>query len=153
MLEQGFVPAGIDKTPQSGNHRQFEPGQAFWLAMVLKLKGVGIKTPLAAKIADYAQQSLRGVAQNLGWDWQFQPFAGRFETEHRYFVDLGDLKHVRLVTDASPSGGGRLESGDWHEVGIRFRVAVDVTPCVIIRLDLSQIARLLAPESESAESA
>ena len=47
MLEQGHVPSGVQEAPDSGNYRQFGPGQAFWLGMVLKLKQAELKTPLA----------------------------------------------------------------------------------------------------------
>ena len=44
VLEQGHVPEGVDGAPESGNHRQFGPRQAYWLGMVLKLKAIGIQT-------------------------------------------------------------------------------------------------------------
>ncbi len=144
VLEQGHVPAGVSESPDSGNYRYFGPGQAFWLGMVLKLKAVGIKTPLAATIADYAAKSLRGVTQNLNWDWTFFPGAGRFDTEHQYYVDVGDLDYVRFVTDANPSLGGKLDEFPWSPVEGRSKVPENTRPCVIIRLDLTQISRLLS---------
>src|SRR4051812_40341314 len=91
VLERGLVPPGIDKSPASGNHRRFGPGQAFWLALALTLRHAGLRTPLAAKVADYATLSLRTVCQQLVWDWQFSPSQGRFATEHQHFVEVGDL--------------------------------------------------------------
>lgn len=150
VLEQGFVPAGVEPAPESGNYRQFEPSQAFWLGMVLKLKAAGIKTPLAAKIADYAQLSLRGVTQNLGWDWRFHPMMGRFDTDHQYYVDVADLRWIRFVTDANPSGGGRLQELDWVNLFDReLRDDQGFVPCAILRLDLTQIARLIGGKSSS----
>ena len=68
-----MVLSGVYIKPASGNHRQFSGGQAFWFGMVLKLKAVGIKTPLAAKIADYAARSVQTTTQNLGCEWPFLP--------------------------------------------------------------------------------
>ena len=144
VLEQGHVPAGVNETPESGNHRQFRPGQAFWLGMVLKLKEIGIKTPLAARIADYAAESLQTVTKNLGWDWEFCPWKGQFDTDHEYFVEVGDLKYIRFVTDACPSRPGRLYEFDWHNVKGPSRPVKNIAPCAVIRLRLTQIARLLA---------
>lgn len=147
------MPGGIEQSPESGNHRHFGPGQAFWLAMVLKLKAIGIKAPLAATIATYAEKSLRGVTQNLSWDWQFLPMEGRFDTEQQYFVDVGDLKYIRFVTDANPSGGGRLEEFPWQSAERPNRSIENVRPCAIVRLDLTQIARLLADAFPKPDSA
>jgi|GEM_PF-2422232 len=144
VLERKFVPEGIEESPQSGNHRQFGPGQAFWLAMVLKLKQNGIPVPLAAAIATYGEQVLRGVTQNLGWDWRFFPRGGRFDTEQQYYLDIGDRKYVRLVTDANPSKGGKLEYFPWQNVNDTKKTRPDLTPYVLIRLDLTLIARQLA---------
>lgn len=144
VLERGFVPKGIEETPQSGNHRQFGPAQAFWLAMVLKVKENGIPVPLAAAIATYGEQVLRGTTQNLGWDWRFSPRSGRFDTEHQYFLDIGDRKLVRLATDANPNGGGVLECFPWHNVHDVKKASQDLTPYLMMRLDLTLIARHLA---------
>ena len=107
------VPKGVDGAPNSGNYRQFGPGQAFWLGMVLKLKAIGIQTPLAAKLANDAEESLRAVTHNLGWDWRLRPLAGWFDTEHQYYVEIGDLKPIRLVTGANAS---RLELEDFPDM-------------------------------------
>ena len=55
ILEAGHVPDGVRRAPSTGNRREFDPGQAFWLAIVVKLKQVGLKTPLAAEVADVFQ--------------------------------------------------------------------------------------------------
>lgn len=144
VLEQGYIPKGVTESPESGNYRQFGPGQAFWLGMVLKLKAVGIKVQLAATIADYAVHSLRGITQNLNWDWRFLPESGRFDTDHQYYVDVGDLKYVRFVTNANPSMGGKLEEFPWKTINRKRTASEDARPCVTIRLDLTQIAGLLA---------
>lgn len=143
VLEQGHVPEGVEAAPASGHHRQFGPRAAFYLALVLKLKGIGIKTPLAAKIADYAHGALRTVTQNLMWDWQFLPSRGRFDTDHQYCVEVGDLQAIRFLTNASPTRGARFETFDWQDVKHPGQTMANVNPCVIIRLDLTQIAKEL----------
>jgi hypothetical protein len=112
--------------------------------MVLKLKQQGIPAPLAAKIATYAERSLRTVTQNLGWDWQFLPSNGKFDTEHEYRVEVADLRYIRFGSDANPSHDGTLEYFDWHEITKPGVPIKDLRPCVVIGLDLSQVARLLA---------
>ena len=149
VLERGHVPRGVESAPESGHYRQFDAGQAFWLGMVLKLKQFGIVAPLSATIADYAQRSLRGVTQNLSWEWTFNPARGQFDTQHQYYVDVAGtgvsgLEFIRFATDANPSGGGRLKPSDWHRIDKPGHPAGDVHPCVVLRLDLSLIARLLA---------
>ncbi|MEX2142013.1 MAG: hypothetical protein WD894_22290 [Pirellulales bacterium] len=144
VLEQGHVPRGVDEAPASGNYRQFGPGPAFWLGMVLKLKAAGVQGPLAVEVADYADQALRGITQNLSWDWAFSPAQGKFDTEHRYFLDVGDRQFVRVVTDAGPSSGGRLEEFDWHPIEKLRKPAESCRPWVVMRLDLTKIAEQLA---------
>lgn len=146
VLERGYVPEGVAESPVSGNHRQFGPGQAFWLGMVLKLKQSGIKTPIAAEIADLATKALRHATQNLNWDWKFLPDEGRLETGRQYYLELGDGEYVQFVTDASPSRGGRSETIGWSRLTRRGKLAAapqGYQPCVVIRVDLSQIARQL----------
>lgn len=152
VLEHGYVPEGVPESPVSGNHRQFGPGQAFWLGLVLKLKEAGIKTPIAAEIADVATRALRQTTQNLNWDWKFLPDEGRFETERQYYLELGDGEYVQFVTDASPSSSGRLETFGWSRLTRRGKLAAaphGYQPCVVIRLNLSQIARLLLRSATS----
>ena len=142
ILEQGFVPRGVPEAPSTGNHRQFEPGHAFWLAMVVKLKQSGVKTPLAAEIADRATEGLRTVTQNLSWEWSFDPRAGRFDTVHQYFVEVGDLKLIRFVTDANPSEEG-LHFFPWFPITGRRKPIEAPQLFVVLRLDLTQIAKAL----------
>jgi hypothetical protein len=139
VLERGFVPKGVTESPGSGDHREFSPYQAYWLSIVFKLKQSGIKTPLAAKIADYADTVIGTTTQNLGWDWQFLPRAGRFDTEHEYYIDVADLAYIRLVTNSCPDQEGLYEF-DWHTITKPRRTVKDVFPCVLIRLDVALIA-------------
>jgi hypothetical protein len=140
ILERGILPGGVDRNPDRGNHRQLTSAQAFWLGIVLKLKESGVRAPLAGQIADYAEESVRTISQGLSWEPGFQPFEGWLETERQWFVDVGDLHYIRIVTDANPSRRG-LYDFDWSEIGKRKRA--EVTPVVILRLDLARMARLL----------
>lgn len=148
VLERGFVPKGVDLSPCKGTHRKFTGGQAFWLGMVLRLKATGIKTPLAAQIADYAARSVQTVTQNLGWEPSFSPSQGRLKTDHGFWVEIADLKFIRFGSDASPSNGGKLEWLDWHAVPKprmpqpEIKVA-NVRSYVTIRLDVAEICRAL----------
>jgi hypothetical protein len=142
VLERGFIPEGVRESPGSGEHRDFGPHQAFWLGMVLKLKESGLKTPLAVQVANYADGAVRTVAQSLGWDYLFFPKGGRLETEHQYFVEVGDFQYLRLVTDACPSQKDSYMF-DWHHVGKPGAPVEGVRPCVMLRLDLAQIAARL----------
>ena len=142
ILEEGHVPDGVRHAPSTGNHREFDPGQAFWLGIVLKLKQFGLRTLLAAKASDYTTLALRGITQNLSWDWRFLPAQGWFDTEHQYFVEICDFDYIRLVTNACPSKEG-IYQFDWHPVEGRHCAVQGVRPFVILRLDLVQIAEVL----------
>jgi len=144
VMERGFVPKGVYVKPASGNHRQFSGGQAFWLGMVLKLKAVGIKTPLAAKISDYAARSVQTTTQSLCWESPFLPSQGKLETKYEYWVDVGDLKYIRFGTNAEPSSDGKPYYFSWHAVNKPGVPVKDLAPCVILRLDISQICRRLS---------
>src|SRR3954452_17783240 len=102
VLEEGILPEGVESEPERGHHRQLTPAQAFWLGIVLKLKQSAVKTPLAARIADFARLAVRSVSQNLAWDPRFSPFDGGLATEGRWYVDVGDLAYIRLATDTNP---------------------------------------------------
>jgi hypothetical protein len=148
VLERGFVPAGVEKHPASGNHRQFSPQQAFWLALVVLVKRSGVKTPVAAQIADCAVESLRNVTQAFAWDPGFSLSSGRFSTEHQYFVEIADSKYVRLVTSACPSR--ELTESPWFPLrGLKERwkagkpYTTAFTPTVVLRVNETEIARLL----------
>jgi hypothetical protein len=140
-LERGILPRGVAENPGRGDHRQLDAAQAFWLGIVLMLKQSGVKTPLAGQIADFAREAVRGVSQHLNWERTFEPFLGRFETRHRWFVDIGDLQYVRLATTANPSHSGLYEF-PWSAVG-KGKPAEGTVPVVILRLDLSRLAQLL----------
>ncbi len=146
VLERGFVPAGTAEAPSTGNHRRFGPGQAFWLAMLIKLKQSGVKVPFAALIADYAVESVRTITRNLNWDWSFQPEKGEFDTEHRYLVEFADLTYVRVVTTANPGVSG-LYPFDWHRIQGPRTPVKDVAPIIVLQIDMTEIARALKEAS------
>src|SRR5580765_7297437 len=90
-LARGILPKGIEADPGRGNHRLFDSSQAFYLAIVLKLKAAGINTPLAGKIAEWSRH-VQSKSVNLGWDRSFAPFAGKLLTQHQWFIDVGDAR-------------------------------------------------------------
>jgi hypothetical protein len=143
ILEEGYVPKGVADHPNTGNHREFGPESALWLAVVVKLKQSGLKTPFSAKVADFAVRGLRTVTQNLSWDPSFHPMDGWFDTRHEYFLDVGDLNYIRMATNANPSSD-ELYEFDWSPIKGRHRVDRKFAPFVIFRVDLTQIARVLS---------
>ncbi|MCE9560841.1 MAG: helix-turn-helix domain-containing protein [Planctomycetes bacterium] len=142
VLEQGVLPAGVEQNPGRGEHRDLDPSQSFWLAIVLMLKRNGVRVPDAQRVADFAREGVRGVTQNLNWEYPFNPFAGQFETENQWYVDIGDMKYIRLVTTANPSVEG-LYAFPWSVIGTR-KAANDAVPVVTLRLDLTGLARMMA---------
>lgn len=141
VLARGALPPGMDPEPGRGNHRLFNPSQAFHLAVVLKLKAVGVQVPEAIKISEWIY-AVQGYSVNLGWDWQFRPLQGRMRTEQNWFLDVGDSKYVRVVTDANPSKPG-LSTDPWTEMSAR-KVCQTARPSIIIRVDIAEIARQMA---------
>lgn len=140
VLQQGFVPAGVDASPNSGTPRQFNAAQVYWLGMLLVLKQEGFKTPRAAQIADYAWGSLRTITQNLGWDPRFLPHLGRLQTKYQYLVEVAGSKYLRFGTSAEPLGGGKIRFFDWHRIQKPGKPVPDLRPFVVVRLDLTRIA-------------
>jgi hypothetical protein len=141
VLEQGILPAGVDDSPGRGVHRDLSPAQAFWLAVVLVLKQTGIKVPVAGRVADFAKRAVKGAARNANWDYPFDPFAGEFDTDHEWWVDVGDLRHVRLVTTSNPSVRGPF-AFDWVDMETN-RAAKEFAPTVMVRVDVTRLARQL----------
>lgn len=134
-LAHGMVPTGIDREPGRGKHRVFNYRQAFWLAIVLKCKAAGIKPKLATEIANWSRR-VSGYAQNLGWDWQFSPFLDNFVTDRQWYLDVGDARFARIVTDANPSRKGLHDESGWVEMKTG-KLRKDAEPTVVVRIDLS----------------
>ncbi|PQO36386.1 hypothetical protein DTL21_10845 [Bremerella cremea] len=152
ILEQGYIPKGVMKSPSTGNRREFQPDHALWLGIVLKLKQVGIRTPLAAMVAERAVEGMTIFAQLYGWDYGLFPFKGRLDADQNYFMDIGDLTCIRFVFDVFPTGRvsrdfrirmrARRYLG-WQPVdGSRCPVQ-DFEPFVTLRVDLLRIIKLL----------
>jgi len=140
VLEQGLLPLGVVENPGRGGHRQLEPKQAFWLALLLILKVNGLRAPLAAQIAEDLRISVRTITGNLNWDGTFNPFLGKFETQFEWFADIAALRFVRLVTSSNPSRRGLFEL-PWTEIGTRK--SSDMRPLTFIRIDLTGLAHKL----------
>src|SRR3954467_11549557 len=143
VLEQGFVPAGVERSPSTGNRREFAPASAFWLAIVVLLRRNGLKTSVAAHISDAATDGVRFITQNLSWDHTFLPLKGWFETDYEYTLEIGDRQYMRMVTTSCPSQEGRPYEFDWATIGRRNPIKA-VKPMVILRLDLTEISRVLS---------
>lgn len=141
-LARGLLPRAIAKAePGRGNHRIFDTRQAFHLALCLKLKEAGVTTALAAEISDWSRK-LQGVSQNLGWDSKFAPFAGQLETQHQWYLEVGDAKYARLLTDANPSKEGLHEVMPWTTM-TTGKLCETARPAIMFRIDLSLIAAQL----------
>jgi hypothetical protein len=142
VLEEGILPRGVDPAPDRGNHRQLTPSQAFWLGIVLKLKESGVRTSLAQEIANFAKKALRDLTQGFSWEPGFCPFDGRLNTEYVWYIDVGDLTVIRVVTNAE-SDGEELKELPWRRLGRDLEVASGAAPVVVLRLDIGQLAGLL----------
>jgi hypothetical protein len=138
ILEQGFVPKGVERAPSTGNRREFGPGQAFCLVITVLLKGAGLKTPTAAEIAKAASEGLQQITQNFNWDRTFSPVSGWFETEYEYTLEVADGRCFRLQTTASPSKA--LEQFGWATLHPPRKKCPAPAALVTIRLDLKKIA-------------
>jgi hypothetical protein len=145
LTEQGLLPRGVDPAPERGHHRQLTAGQAYWLALTLMLKQSGVQAPAAAQVTAYAEETVKMVARNLNWDPWFNPFQGRLETEKSWFVEVADMKFIRIVVFPDPSG--RRPEFPWSPLGVRRNVT-GVEPVVMIRIDLARLARLLLRPSD-----
>lgn len=146
VLEQGVLPPGVEESPGRGEHRDLDAAQSFWLAIVLVLKRNGVRVPDARRVADFARQGVRGVTQNLNWEHPFEPFRGRLETQNQWYLDVGDLQYVRVVTTANPSIDG-LFAFPWTDITTR-KSADAAAPIVTLRLDLAGLARKMAGSGE-----
>lgn len=140
-LEQGILPPGVKARPGRGEHRDLTDEQAYWLAIVLVLKRNGVRTPLAGEIATFTREAVRYYTQNLGWEHGFQPFRGQFDTRYEWYVELGDLQYIRIRTSAETYGDEQTAT-EWFPTGMRQK-ATEVSPLVVLRLDLGALARRL----------
>jgi hypothetical protein len=140
-LAQGALPEGVTADPGKGNHRVFEPSQAFTLAIILKLKAVGISTAVAKNSAEWSWVAQR-MAVNLGYDVPFAPFDGKLQSEKEWYLEVGDLRYARIVTNANPSKTG-YDIPSWVDM-TNHRIEKRARAAIIFRIDLVRIAELLA---------
>lgn len=140
VLERGYVPSGVQRAPSSGNHRWFDYRQAFWLATVMRLRAAGLRTELAAELADHAEAAL---AKNI----DCEPTEGEAidvpcdKCDREWAIEIADQERFRYFL---PSEGElNVSPPQWHALGKRATPVDGLSPRVTIRLDLSHIARQL----------
>jgi hypothetical protein len=141
VLEQALLPAGVEEKPGRGDHRELDPSQALWLAIVLKLKAIGLKTPIAAEVATFSRRAVTATTQNLNWEYTFDPFKGKLTTKNQWIVEVADLKFIRLVTTANPSKR-HLHAEPWHTIQ-KLQPADEISPIVTVQIDIAGLCRLL----------
>lgn len=139
-LAQGILPPGIDSDPGRGRHRAFSQEQAFFLAIALMLKEIGLSLPRIQEIFPWTRK-IQEWSQNAGYEWTFAPFTGGLQTRYQWFLDIGDGRFVRLRTNAVPSNPA-MESTPWVQMSSR-RVSSGAKPAVVVSIDIGEIARLL----------
>ena len=138
VLERGFVPAGVAKSPCTGNRRQFDPLQLLWLAIVVKLRQCGIKTSQAAEIAHFGINALKAERDR-----------GQIKADQKCYLDVADQQYGRLRTVAARSDRG-AQPVPWCAIRGDRKVPVDFQPIVVLQIDLSEIARLLRANPSTA---
>jgi DNA-binding transcriptional MerR regulator len=139
-LARGILPPGIDPDPGRGRHRVFSQEQSLYLATALKLKEAGLTLPRIQEIVPWTRK-IQEWSCNGGFEPNFAPLTGGLQTQHQWFLDIGDGRYVRLRTDANPSKRG-IEATPWTNTTSR-QGAPDAKPLVIISLDIGEISRLL----------
>ena len=143
-LERGHADRWIERTPGSGFHRDLLPSEAFALGILMMLKRSGLRLPEAERIVVLIEEGFRTIAQGLGWDHQFRPFAGELQTDHQWEAEVGDGEGLRLGTDSDPSRGGEMWFSNWTTFSGRRRQELPgFLPCVTIRFDLARLCELV----------
>lgn len=142
VLERHHADHWVQPTPGSGHHRQLTPGEAFALALLLRLRQSGLRPKDAQRVVELVEEGTRGVARQLGWDPRYRPFDGQFATEFTWLAEVGDMKAFRIVTDANPSAGRKMQELPWITLGKRRRKLEGYEACVTIRVNLNQLADL-----------
>jgi hypothetical protein len=140
-LARGLLPSGIAAKPGRGRHRRFDPWQAFTLSILLKLKAAGVTTEAAQKIVEFAP-TIQKQAVHLGYDFSFAPFVGRKNSKQRWYLDIGDGRYVRIVTNAVP-GRSAGETSPWSDMQAGTK-SPSTRPVVIFRINIARLAALLA---------
>ena len=99
---------------------------------------------MAAETAKFAMRAVKGISKNVSWDPRFSPFDGDLETDHKWFIEVGDLRFIRVVTDANPSYMGLFEF-PWMFIDRNIE-AKDAVPTVLIRVDIVRLPGSYTPE-------
>lgn len=140
VLEEDILPPGVEKAPQRGNFRDLTLDQAFWLGIVLKLKETGLKAPMAEKIARQTAKIFAKVDTRRP-DSGFAPFEGRLLASLDWYVEMTEMRVLRLVAEAKDSREPRFV-GHWLALDdVTTAGALDSS--VSVRVNLTRIARLL----------
>jgi len=141
-LERGHADRWVRGTDGSGHYRDLTDGEAFALALLLKLKLAGLRMRDAERVVELVDESLRFVASGFGWDHEFHPFLGQLRTSFQWFLEVGDGRTFRLRTNANPSRGGQMEDFPWTSIATH-RTVDGFKPCVTIGIDLTRLAALV----------
>ena len=139
ILEQGYVPEGVEEAPDRGNHRDLNPRQALWLAVVLKLKASGLSTPHAVKLANQMKGWIDLSANDLSLGPYHNPFAPIVSGKATTYIDVGDSLHLRLYYD--PHEGVPPVTQPWTQGQNINNFQPD--PFTIIRVNISRLLELL----------
>lgn len=148
VLNEGVLPPGADPAPGRGRHRRFDAAAAFWLSVVLRLKAVGLQVPAAAKVADRIADAKRQAGVQ-GDPWIVAGGGGPRDAAGpgrpaRWLLEVGDGLFLRIKPDR-PAGPRNERAWVELETGkaIDPRSSDDPRPVVVVRLDLTELARLL----------
>jgi hypothetical protein len=142
-LARGIVPPGMELSPGRGHHRQFDIRAAFWLAVVLRLKSAGIKTPLAGEIVK-CFAPLLGSTETF--DLAALAVGGDLPAKQRWALEVGDGKLLRARYPSSLRSSRRLPRlsvvAGWLHLKTR-KPKRGALPIVIVRIDLTELALLV----------
>jgi len=144
VLERGYVPEGVEESPQSGNYRRFDAVQAMWLAVVLLMKKSGVQPDVAAKVADFTLSILHHLRMP-GGDPDFSPVDGRLVTTWEHIIEVADARYARYASDSALGRQRRHVSSPWVLLDHPGkRLPEDRRLCVVVQLSLGEIGRRLA---------
>jgi hypothetical protein len=97
---------------------------------------------VARQITDFTWKAFRAIVRGGNWKLPFEMDSGGPATGHEWFVDIGDMTYIRIATTANPGVKG-LFTFPWSPIGVD-KIAKDVTPLVLLRLDIGRLAWVLA---------
>lgn len=153
FLEEQFASPDIpnplpndQRSPSRGNHRILDGGVQFWLAIAVRLKQLGMRGPMAMRLAEYSKLALGELAQGMKWDRGFQPFDGQFDTDQDWIVELGDSYFVRIATSAFPGwdvSRRGLYRTEWAQLSNPRIPCPGVACATVLQINLSTFAAIL----------